>query len=88
MCVDLGPSWMDSITAYPRGGQLPEDKNEAYKIRLKAARFWFSSNDKLYRKSYIGPYLQCVHPNKVEDFLCEIHERICGSHIGGRSLAY
>ena len=88
MCVDLGPSWMDPIIAYIRDDQLPEDKNEAHKIRLKAARFWLSSNGRLYRKSYTGPYLQCIHASKVKDFLNEIHEGICGSHIGGRSLAY
>ena len=52
MCIDLGLSWMDPITAYLRDDQLPEDKNEAHKIRLKAARFWLSSDGRLYRKSY------------------------------------
>ena len=74
MCVDLGLSWMDPIIAYLRDDQLPEDKNEAHKIGLKAARFWLSPDGKLYRKSYTGPYLQCVHPSKVEDFFYEIHE--------------
>ncbi|XXG62275.1 hypothetical protein AAC387_Pa05g0665 [Persea americana] len=79
---------MDPIIAYLRDDQLSEDKNKAHKIRLKAARFWLSSDDKLYRKSYTGPYHQCVQPSKVKDFLYEIHEGIYGSHIGGRSLAY
>uniref|UniRef100_A0A2N9GEY5 RNase H type-1 domain-containing protein n=1 Tax=Fagus sylvatica TaxID=28930 RepID=A0A2N9GEY5_FAGSY len=34
------------------------------------------------------PYLLCVHPNLVDDLLFEIHEGICGSHTGGRSLAH
>ncbi|CAL5347547.1 unnamed protein product [Camellia sinensis] len=42
----------------------------------------------MYKKSFTGPYLKCVHPSSVEAFLYEIHEGICGSHIGGRSLAY
>ncbi|XXG88794.1 hypothetical protein AAC387_Pa12g0960 [Persea americana] len=88
MCLDLGPSWMDLIIAYMKDDQLPEDRTEARKIRLKATRFWLSPDSKLYRKSFTGPYLQCVHPSKVDDFLYEIHEGICGSHIGGRSLAY
>ncbi|XXG78142.1 hypothetical protein AAC387_Pa08g2147 [Persea americana] len=88
MCLDLGPSWMDPIITYLKDDQLPEDRTEARKIRLKATRFLLSPDSKLYRKSFTGPYLQCVHPSKVDDFLYEIHERICGSHIGGRSLAY
>ena len=57
MCLDLGPSWMDPIIGYLRDDRLFEDKNEAHIIKLKAARFWLSSDDKLYRKSYTGPYL-------------------------------
>ncbi|XXG83701.1 hypothetical protein AAC387_Pa10g1394 [Persea americana] len=79
---------MDPVIAYLKDNQLPEDKTEAQKIRLKAARFWLSPNGRLYRKSFTGPYLQCVHPSKVDDFLYEIHEGVSGNHIGGQSLAY
>ncbi|XXG88270.1 hypothetical protein AAC387_Pa12g0503 [Persea americana] len=65
MCVDLGLSWMDPIIAYLKDDQLPEDKTEAHKIRLKATRFWVSPDGRLYRNSYIGPYLQCVYPTKA-----------------------
>uniref|UniRef100_A0A2N9IU12 Uncharacterized protein n=1 Tax=Fagus sylvatica TaxID=28930 RepID=A0A2N9IU12_FAGSY len=34
------------------------------------------------------PTLLCVHPGLVDDLLYEIHEGICGSHTGGRSLAH
>ena len=87
-CVDLDLSWMDPIIAYVKDDKLPENKNEAHKIKLKAAWFWLSPDGKLYRKTYTGPYLQCVHPSKVEDFLYEIHKGICGIHVGGRSLIY
>ena len=30
----------------------------------------------------------CIHPEAVEPLLEELHESICGSHIGGRSFAY
>ena len=57
MCIDLGPSWMDPITAYLRDDLLPKDKTEAHKKRMKAARFWLSLDGRLYRKSFTGPYL-------------------------------
>ena len=57
-------------------------------IRRKAARFGLSKDLKLYRRSFSGPYLLCVHPEVVEDLLYEIHKGICGSHMGGRSLAH
>ncbi|XP_028125309.1 uncharacterized protein LOC114322227 [Camellia sinensis] len=88
LCTDLGPSWMDHIIAFLKDGILPIEKKEANKIRAKSERFWLSSSGALYNKSFTGPYLKCIHPRKVEAFLFRIHEGICGSPIGGRSLAY
>jgi hypothetical protein len=79
---------MDPILSYLKDNKLPEDKKEAKMIKQKAPRFWVSKDGLLYRRSFTGPYLLCVHPNKVKDFLFEIHEGICGSHTGGRSLAH
>ncbi|GMP30974.1 hypothetical protein CsSME_00005384 [Camellia sinensis var. sinensis] len=87
-CTELGPSWMDPIILFLKDGILPEEKKEANRIRAKSQRFWLSSSLALYKKSFSGPYLKCVHPSKVEAFLFEIHEGVCGSHQGGRSLAY
>ena len=68
---------------YLKEGKLPEDKKHAHKVRVKSARFWVSSEGLLYKKSFIGPYLLCIHPNVVQNFLYKLHEGICGSHIGG-----
>jgi ribonuclease HI len=86
--VNVRPSWMDPLLGYIRDNRLPEDKKEARMIKQKAPRFWVSEEGQLYRRSFTGPYLLCVHPDKVKDFLFEIHEGICGSHTGGRSLAH
>ena len=71
-----------------KNGILPEDKTEVEKVRRKALRFWLSKDQKLYKRSYSGPYLLCIHPEVVEILLKELHEEICGSHTGGRSLAH
>ena len=42
----------------------------------------------LYKRSFSGPYLLCIHPEMTESLLEELHERICESHTGGRSLAH
>jgi ribonuclease HI len=86
--ITVGPCWMDPYVTYLKEGVLPEQKKEAEIIRRKAARFWLSKDLKLYRRSFSGPYLLCVHPDVIEDLLYEIHEGICGSHTGGRSLAH
>ncbi|XP_057484915.1 uncharacterized protein LOC130771317 [Actinidia eriantha] len=86
--TELGPSWMDPIVKYLRTNELPDDKKEAHRIRIKAARFWISPSGDLYKRSYQGPYLLCVHPSLIEDVLYEIHEGICRLHSEGRSLVH
>ena len=67
---------------------LPEGKYEADKVRRKAHRFWLSKDQKLYKRSFSRTYLLCIHLEAVELLLEELHERICGSHIGDRSLSH
>ena len=86
--VKVGPSWMDPIVKFLKDDILPEEKLEAEKIRRNAPRFWLSEDQKLYKRSYFGPYLLCVHPEASELLLEELHEGICGSHTGGRSLSH
>ena len=66
---------------------LPEERMEADKTQRKATTYWLSEDHKLYKRSFSGPYLLCVHPELTESLLEELHERICESHTEGRSLA-
>ena len=86
--VRVSPSWMDPIVSFLKDDTLLEEKSEAEKIRRKAPRFWLSKDHKLYKRSYSGLYLLCVHPEASELLLEELHEGICGSHSRGRSLFY
>ena len=86
--IRKSPSWMDPIKNFLQNDILPEVKLEAGKIRRNAPRFWLSEDHKLYRRSYFGPYLLCIHPEESESLLEELHEGICGSHTGERSLAH
>ncbi|XP_075633775.1 uncharacterized protein LOC142606280 [Castanea sativa] len=86
--IQVGPSWMDPIVTFLKQGILLEDKTEAKKVHRNAPRYWLSKEQKLYKRSYLGPYLLGVHLEVVEPILEELHEGICGSHTGGRSLAH
>ena len=79
---------MDPIVLFLKGDILPKDKGEADKVQRKASRFWLSEDQKLYKHSFLGPYLLCIHPEAVKLFLEELHKMICGSHTRGRSLSY
>ena len=79
---------MDSIIQFLKEDILPEERIEADKVRRKATRYWLSENQKLYKRSFSGPYLLCVHPESTESLLEELHEVIYESHTGGRFLAH
>ena len=82
------PSWMDSIIQFLKEDILPKEKIEVDKIRRKATSYWLSKDHKLYKRSFSRPYLLCVHLELTKSLLEELHEGICGSHTGGRSLAH
>ena len=79
---------MDSISLFLEKDVLPEERSETDKVRRKAPRFWLSEDRKLYKRSFSGPYLLCVHLEALESLLEELHEGVCGSHIGGRSPSH
>ena len=79
---------MDFISLFLEKYILPGEKSEAEKVRRKAHRFWLSEDRKLYKRSFSGPYLLCIHLEASESLLEELHEGVCGSHIGGRSLSH
>ena len=57
---------MDSIIQFLKEDVLPEERIEADKVRRKATRYWLSENQKLYKRSFSGPYLLCVHPELTD----------------------
>ena len=71
---------MDPILLFLERDILPKEKSEAEKVRRKAPRCWMSKDKKLYKRSFSGPYLLCVHPDASESLLEELHEGVCGSH--------
>ena len=79
---------MDPIVMFLKDDILPREKGEANKVRRKASLFWLSEDHKLYKRSFFRPYLLCVHPEAVEPLLEQLHEGICGSYIGGKSLSH
>ena len=43
-------------------------------------------NDELYKRGFSQPYLRCVEEEEFKYILEEVHEGICGDHIGAKSL--
>ncbi|XP_042484775.1 uncharacterized protein LOC122065051 [Macadamia integrifolia] len=81
------PSWMDPIVVYLRDGHLPGDQAEARAVKRRAAKYTLHGGV-LYKRAISWPLLKCLPPSRAEETLREVHEGICGGHIGGRALAY
>ena len=79
------PSWMDPIWDYINNGTLPHDPKEAAKIRVRSSRFT-NHKGSLYKRGFFTPFLKCITGEDTEYVLREVHEGICGNHIGARTL--
>ena len=82
-----GPCWMDLIIDFLVEDRVLDDEKEASRIR-RVTRYWLLADRILYWRSFGGPYLLCLRPEKVNELLAELHDRVCGSHVEGCSLAY
>ncbi|KAM1599518.1 hypothetical protein ACFXTN_022092 [Malus domestica] len=85
--LQQGDSWITPIYKFLAHGTLPNDKVQAKQIRYKSARYLII-NDQLYKRGFTLPYLRCLTPAEAEIVLREIHEGVCGDHVGFRSLAH
>ncbi|GKV50077.1 hypothetical protein SLEP1_g56793 [Rubroshorea leprosula] len=81
------PSWTDPILSFLRDGIVPEDRQEAMKLRRKASRYTLVDGV-LYKRSFSLPLLRCLNPYEAEYALREVREGVCGSHVDARTLAY
>ena len=78
-------SWMTPIISFLQDGRLPQDIEEAKKVRKRTTRFTIL-NDTLYKRGFSMPYLKCVDEEEAKYILEEIHEGVYGDHAGLRSL--
>ena len=65
-------SWMTLIILFLQDGHLPQDADEARKIKKRAAIFTIL-NDTLYKRDFSMPYLKCVDEDEDKYILEEIH---------------
>ncbi|GKV24229.1 hypothetical protein SLEP1_g33864 [Rubroshorea leprosula] len=81
------PNWTNSIISFLQDGIAPEDRQEAMKLRKKASRYTLVDGV-LYKRSFSLPLLRCLNLYEAEYALREVHEGVCGSHVGARTLAH
>ena len=83
----VGPSWMTPIVEYLSHGTQPENQAEAIKVKAQVARYSIIEG-MLYRRSFSEPYLRCLPRRKAEKIIEQVHQGVCGTHIGRRTLCH
>ena len=77
-----------SYTAIPWKGHIAWGEVRSWESTKESSSVLDVQGQKVYKCSFFGPYLLCVHPEASESLLEQLHERIYGSHTGGRSLSH
>ena len=80
-----GDTWKTPYRRYLTDGALPVEPEEGKKVKRNAARYTVVDGV-LFRHGFTHPILTCVSGDKCTRIMAELHEGICGSHVGGRGL--
>ena len=85
--IAVEENWITPLIAYLRSGILPDGKDAARKLKVRASRFVII-RDVLYKRGFSRPYLRCLSHEEADYVMREVHEGICGNHLGARSLVH
>ena len=78
--------WMTPIVKYLTGAFSPRNEEETQMIKRREAKFTMVAG-KLYKMGRATPMLRYLGEDETDLVLLEVHEEVCGSHLGGQSLA-
>ncbi|XP_057744562.1 uncharacterized protein LOC130962356 [Arachis stenosperma] len=78
--------WRRPFLEYICTGTIPKDEPHPQQFRRKAS-FYTRVSGELYRRGFSQPLLRCLNQDQAQEVMNEVHEGVCGNHIGGRALA-
>ncbi|XP_057755615.1 uncharacterized protein LOC130974778 [Arachis stenosperma] len=78
--------WRKPFLEYIYTGTIPSDELNPQQFKRKAS-FYTKISGELYRRGFSQPLLRCLDKNQAREVMDEVHEGVCGNHIGGRALA-
>lgn len=81
------PEWANHIIKYLKNGELPENKDETRKVKIRMSQYLLL-DDILYKRSFTLSLLKCLSEEEADYVLREIHEGICGNHSRGMTMAH
>ncbi|XP_070005341.1 uncharacterized protein [Nicotiana sylvestris] len=77
--------WRNEFIEYIRHGNLLEDPKASRSLRTKAARCCLVDGQ-LYTRSFQRPLALCLGASEADYMMREVHEGVCGNHLGTDSL--
>jgi len=83
---NVSETWMSPFRRYLANGLLPAEPTEAKIVKKIAGRYTLIDG-KLFRHGYTHPILTCMSGEQCTRIMVQLHEGICGSHVGGRALS-
>ena len=84
--IESQGNWMALIIIiYRRDRRLPEERDEARKLRIKSTKYVLI-DEVMYKGGFSQPYLRCLAPDEANYVLREVHEGVCENHTGARAL--
>jgi len=83
--VDTVETWITPYQRYLADGLLPAEPTESKTVKSYAGKYTLI-NGKVLCHGYTHAILTCVSWDQCTYIMEELHEGICGSHVGGRAL--
>ena len=80
-------NWMTPIVLYLKDERLKEDKDEARKLRIRAAKYVII-DEVLYKRGFSQPYLRCLALDESNYVLRKVHEGAYENHSGVSALVH
>ena len=85
--IEEKENWTTPIVVYLKDGRLLENKDEARKLRIRAAKYVLI-DEVLYKRGFSQPYLRCLASDELNYVLREVHKGTCGNNLEARALVH
>ncbi|XP_015944154.1 uncharacterized protein LOC107469288 [Arachis duranensis] len=78
--------WRRPFLEYINAGIIPRDEINPQHFKRKASLYTNIAGE-LYRRGFSQPLLRCLNEEEAKEVMDEVHQGVCGNHIGGQALA-
>ena len=78
-------TWITPYQHYLADGLLLDEPTEVKAVKRNSGKYTMIDGN-LFRHGYTPTALICISGEQCTHVMSELHEGICGSHVGGRAL--